>query len=178
MSTATDAGLFEAVNPTGFNPLNSNSELNRIMAIELPVNLSSFKPAMIAHYIGIGQVAAMRISAYLKKDPELDQDLVGLKKPVSKDRVKLEDGTLSVSTNNMNGARKTEWSKEQVLAEAERCLSCGTCNQCGQCVQYCPEASIQIHDSGLVFDLFHCKGCGICAYECPRGVISMEDTNS
>ena len=87
------------------------------------MNLSSFKPAMIAHYIGIGQVAAMRISAYLKKDPELDQDLVGLKKPVSKDRVKLEDGTLSVSTNNMNGARKTEWSKEQVLAEAERCLS-------------------------------------------------------
>jgi len=128
---------------------------------------------MIAHYIGIGHLAANHISDFIKKDPALSCGLTDLKEHVAKERVKLDDG-VSAGSGLLKGSREKEWSEEQVMMEAERCLSCGTCNVCGQCVQYCPEASIQIHDS-LKFDLFHCKGCGICAYECPRGVITMED---
>ena len=73
-------------------------------------------------------------------------------------------------------AKQGTWEWEQVLQEAERCLSCGTCNRCLQCVLFCPDASIRLdeNETAVTVDLDHCKGCGICAYECPRGVITME----
>ena len=53
-----------------------------------------------------------------------------------------------------------------MLAEIERCLSCGHCNDCGTCFVFCPDVAIRWED-GPVIDLEFCKGCGICVTECP-----------
>jgi Pyruvate/2-oxoacid:ferredoxin oxidoreductase delta subunit len=57
-----------------------------------------------------------------------------------------------------------------VLAEIERCYSCGYCNHCGTCFVFCPDGAVGWED-GPVFDLDYCKGCGICTTECPGHVI-------
>lgn len=56
---------------------------------------------------------------------------------------------------------------EAVLAELERCLSCGHCNACGTCFVLCPDGAIRWEQDGPVIDLEFCKGCGICVVECP-----------
>jgi Pyruvate/2-oxoacid:ferredoxin oxidoreductase delta subunit len=164
------------LNPDNFDPLSSTSIVTKKIVVTLPEKLIPFKPGMIAHYIGIGHLTANHISALMKKDPALSCGIIDLSEHVAKDCVRLVDGGPAASAP-LKVSREKEWSEEQAMVEAERCLSCGTCNECGQCVQYCPEVSIQIHD-GLEFDLFHCKGCGICAYECPRGVIMMEEAKA
>ncbi|HSR15277.1 MAG TPA: FAD-dependent oxidoreductase, partial [Gemmatimonadales bacterium] len=58
----------------------------------------------------------------------------------------------------------------QVLAEIERCFSCGYCNSCGTCFVFCPDAAIG-WDDGPVFDFDYCKGCGVCTSECPGHVL-------
>ena len=172
----TSIGLKEqkAIAPDNFDPLIRTSVVTKKMVISLPDKLLIFKPAMIAHYIGIGHLAANHISAFIEKDPASFCDLIGLKENVDKHRIKLVDGVSSGPGDALHGRQKQEWTQAQATNEAERCLSCGTFNLCGECVQYCPEISIQIND-GPEFNLFHCKGCGICAYECPRGVITMEE---
>jgi len=66
----------------------------------------------------------------------------------------------------------------EVLAEAERCLSCGTCTLCRTCWYFCPDACIIIGKAGLekvFFDKDFCKGCGICVAVCPTGCIILEE---
>jgi NADPH-dependent glutamate synthase beta subunit-like oxidoreductase/Pyruvate/2-oxoacid:ferredoxin oxidoreductase delta subunit len=55
---------------------------------------------------------------------------------------------------------------EAILAEIERCLSCGHCNECGTCFAFCPDGAIA-WENGPIIDLEYCKGCGICVTECP-----------
>jgi Pyruvate/2-oxoacid:ferredoxin oxidoreductase delta subunit len=57
-----------------------------------------------------------------------------------------------------------------ILAEIERCYSCGYCNHCGTCFVFCPDVAIRWED-GPVFDYDYCKGCDICTTECPGHVI-------
>ncbi|MCJ7726700.1 MAG: FAD-dependent oxidoreductase [Acidimicrobiia bacterium] len=59
---------------------------------------------------------------------------------------------------------------DDILAEIERCYSCGYCNQCGTCFVFCPDVAIRWED-GPVFAYDYCKGCDICATECPGHVI-------
>jgi NADPH-dependent glutamate synthase beta subunit-like oxidoreductase len=62
---------------------------------------------------------------------------------------------------------------EQMLAEAERCFSCGTCIQCDNCVHYCPDLAVKREGDGYVVLTDYCKGCGICVRECPTGSMKM-----
>jgi 2-oxoacid:acceptor oxidoreductase gamma subunit (pyruvate/2-ketoisovalerate family)/2-oxoacid:acceptor oxidoreductase delta subunit (pyruvate/2-ketoisovalerate family) len=69
-------------------------------------------------------------------------------------------------------------SKEEVVAEAGRCLHCGECYNCGNCYNYCPDSAITIDDNGrLRIDYDYCKGCGICMQECPCSAITFEMQN-
>ena len=66
--------------------------------------------------------------------------------------------------------------REQAIAEARRCMSCGLCMDCGNCWKYCQDqAIIKPMEKGRPyrFKLEFCQGCKKCAEECPCGYIEM-----
>jgi len=67
-----------------------------------------------------------------------------------------------------------------VVAEAERCMSCGMCFECDNCVVYCPQDAVKKtkRDASTTgryveTDYDKCIGCHICADVCPTGYIDM-----
>ena len=97
-----------------------------------------------------------------------------------------------------------EFTLEEVVEEARRCLYCGpcksckacvalelqpeipeievnqnTCSGCGVCVAVCGYEAPKLvkSDKGLVsvIDELKCKRCGVCASACPSGAISIKD---
>jgi len=65
--------------------------------------------------------------------------------------------------------------RDDILAEAQRCFSCGLCFNCGNCYMYCPDNAVKkSKTTGLYeFDYDFCKGCGLCSKECPCHYIQM-----
>jgi Pyruvate/2-oxoacid:ferredoxin oxidoreductase delta subunit len=66
-------------------------------------------------------------------------------------------------------------SREQALAEAKRCFSCGNCFECDTCRDYCPDQAIRKvgKGEGYVIDFDQCSRCGICTLKCPCGSLEM-----
>lgn len=67
-------------------------------------------------------------------------------------------------------------SREEVIQEAKRCLSCGYCFDCEKCWMYCQVSAVAkpAHKGepyGYKLEL--CDGCKKCAEECPCGFIEM-----
>jgi NADPH-dependent glutamate synthase beta subunit-like oxidoreductase len=68
------------------------------------------------------------------------------------------------------------FTREQVIEEAHRCMSCGYCFDCEKCWMYCQDQAIdKPMQKGLIysFKLENCTGCKKCAEECPCGFIDM-----
>ena len=70
--------------------------------------------------------------------------------------------------------------EEQVVAEANRCMSCGMCFECDNCVIYCPQDAVfrvkkDKKTTGRYVDTDYnkCIGCHICSDVCPSGYIDM-----
>jgi NADPH-dependent glutamate synthase beta subunit-like oxidoreductase len=68
--------------------------------------------------------------------------------------------------------------KEQVLEEATRCMSCGFCFGCERCWMYCtPSCFTKVSEprpgSYYKIKLDTCDGCKKCAEECPCGFLDM-----
>jgi NADPH-dependent glutamate synthase beta subunit-like oxidoreductase len=66
------------------------------------------------------------------------------------------------------------YSREQALAEADRCMSCGVCNGCDNCYIVCPDVSVMrdARQNGRYSIRTHyCKGCLVCVQECPTGCL-------
>ncbi len=70
--------------------------------------------------------------------------------------------------------------EQQVIDEAERCLSCGMCFECDNCLVYCPQDAItrvakdkRAMGRYVETDYTKCVGCYICADVCPSGYINM-----
>ena len=66
--------------------------------------------------------------------------------------------------------------RDQVMAEAKRCMSCGLCFQCDNCWKFCQDqAVIKPFEKAQPyrFKLEFCQGCKKCAEECPCGYIEM-----
>jgi Pyruvate/2-oxoacid:ferredoxin oxidoreductase delta subunit len=66
------------------------------------------------------------------------------------------------------------YSREQALAEADRCMSCGVCNGCDNCYIVCPDVSVlrDARQNGHYSIRTHyCKGCLVCVQECPTGCL-------
>lgn len=68
----------------------------------------------------------------------------------------------------------------EIVAEAERCMSCGMCFECDNCVVYCPQDAVKKTKRGesttgryVETDYDKCIGCHICADVCPTGYIDM-----
>ncbi len=69
-------------------------------------------------------------------------------------------------------------SKDQALAEASRCMSCGLCFGCERCWMYCtPSCFAKLGEpspgSYYKVKLDTCDGCKKCADECPCGFLNM-----
>ncbi len=71
-------------------------------------------------------------------------------------------------------------SKDQFLAEIDRCFSCGLCFGCERCWMYCtPSCFIKVDEEQkapgnyYTIKLDVCDGCTKCADECPCGFLAM-----
>ena len=71
-------------------------------------------------------------------------------------------------------------SEDEVVDEADRCMSCGLCFECDNCVIYCPQDAIfRVKKNQLAVgryvdtDYDKCIGCHICMDVCPTGYIQM-----
>ncbi len=67
---------------------------------------------------------------------------------------------------------------DKVIAEAERCMSCGLCFECKQCKVFCPQEAIDMFKNNPVGEVMFtyyekCVGCHICSEICPTGYIDM-----
>jgi NADPH-dependent glutamate synthase beta subunit-like oxidoreductase len=85
---------------------------------------------------------------------------------------------IAVSERLSNGDREVNpgLSREQVIAEAKRCMSCGLCFACDTCWKYCQEQAVvrpAVKGEPYRIKLDFCVGCRKCADECPCGYIEM-----
>ncbi len=71
------------------------------------------------------------------------------------------------------GEVELELPLSEVLAESQRCFSCGNCTFCDNCFYYCPDMAINREKNGYSVNDDYCKGCGLCVRECPTGSIIM-----
>lgn len=69
---------------------------------------------------------------------------------------------------------------DNVVKEANRCMSCGMCFECDNCVIFCPQDAVFRVDKDkrttgryVDTDYDRCIGCHICADVCPTGYIDM-----
>ena len=76
--------------------------------------------------------------------------------------------------------RMNPLAEEEVVEEAERCMSCGMCFECDNCVIYCPQDAVfKVKKDQSTLgryvdtDYDRCIGCHICADVCPTGYIEM-----
>ena len=67
-------------------------------------------------------------------------------------------------------------SEADVLAEAQRCMSCGMCMDCETCWMYCTNNAFERLPKGQHYrvKLELCNGCKKCAEACPCGFIEMQ----
>jgi len=66
------------------------------------------------------------------------------------------------------------YSREQAVAEADRCMSCGVCNGCDNCYIVCPDVSVMRdarQNGHYTIRTTYCKGCLVCVQECPTGCL-------
>lgn len=65
--------------------------------------------------------------------------------------------------------------KEEAIAEAKRCLSCGNCFECDGCLGACKEGAVIKLGEGkrYKFDYDKCVGCAACYEQCPCGAIEL-----
>ncbi|NIM52686.1 MAG: FAD-dependent oxidoreductase [Gemmatimonadales bacterium] len=68
------------------------------------------------------------------------------------------------------------FTRDQVIEESRRCMSCGYCFDCEKCWMYCQDQAIdKPMEKGVLysFKMQNCTGCKKCAEVCPCGFIDM-----
>ncbi|MGO9189334.1 MAG: NAD(P)-binding protein [Streptosporangiaceae bacterium] len=139
-------------------------------------------PSMVVDALGDGKRAARDIDRVLSAEP-LRPDAAVEVMPYEKlntayfRHAPRTEAPLAPATTR-RASQVTEvtlaYSREEALAEADRCMSCGVCNGCDNCYIVCPDVSVMrdARENGHYSIRTHyCKGCLVCVQECPTGCL-------
>ena len=139
-------------------------------------------PSMVVDALGDGKRAARDIDRVLSAEPLRPDDPVEVM-PYSKlNTAYFRHAPRTEAPLTPAPARRASqvtevtlaYSREQALAEADRCMSCGVCNGCDNCYIVCPDVSVMrdTRENGRYSIRTHyCKGCLVCVQECPTGCL-------
>ena len=139
-------------------------------------------PAMVVDALGDGKRAARDIDRVLSAEPLAPEDAVEVmpyeKLNTAYFRHAPRTEAPLAPAEGRGRSQVTEvtlaYSREQALAEADRCMSCGVCNGCDNCYIVCPDISVMrdTRENGHYSIRTHyCKGCLVCVQECPTGCL-------
>ncbi len=137
---------------------------------------------LVTEAIGLGRKAAEAIDAFLKPQEiaksqpisVIKYERMNLNYYAPLPRIESAGLTVEERVNNFNEVAMTI-TKEQVIDETKRCMSCGQCFDCDNCYSYCSDNAVKKLPKGKHYE-FHletCQGCKKCAEECPCGYIDM-----
>ena len=139
-------------------------------------------PSMVVDALGDGKRAARDIDRVLSAEPLRPEDPVEVM-PYEKlntayfRHAPRTEAPLAPAAER-RASQVTEvtlaYSREEAVAEADRCMSCGVCNGCDNCYIVCPDVSVlrDARQNGHYSIRTHyCKGCLVCVQECPTGCL-------
>ncbi|MDZ7642451.1 MAG: FAD-dependent oxidoreductase [Desulfurivibrio sp.] len=136
------------------------------------------------HVIGSGRRAALALHALLS-DSQYEPES---RPTIPYAQLKLEyfsfqRGELRDPAADISGSSQPQPTTDRktldIVAEAQRCISCGLCRDCHICEHTCHYGAISRQDLGdgdyrYVVDESRCIGCGFCAGVCPCGIWQMQ----
>jgi len=139
-------------------------------------------PSMVVDALGDGKRAARDIDRVLSAEPLRPEDPVEvmpyekLNTAYFRHAPRTEAPLAAAETRRASQVTEVTlaYSREQALAEADRCMSCGVCNGCDNCYIVCPDVSVlrDARQNGHYSIRTHyCKGCLVCVQECPTGCL-------
>ena len=139
-------------------------------------------PSMVVDALGDGKRAARDIDRVLSVEPLRPDDPVDvmpyekLNTAYFRHAPRTEAPLAPAATRRASQVTEVTlaYSREQALAEADRCMSCGVCNGCDNCYIVCPDVSVMrdARENGHYSIRTHyCKGCLVCVQECPTGCL-------
>ena len=145
----------------------------------------AIKVDLITTAVGHGRKAANSIDAFLKGEALPEQGFLEVSKVQKQDvlyffhsdQAKREHRVLDNVVGN-HDELLVALTREQVLAESERCMSCGLCFDCRQCVSFCPQEAVTRFKENPPGEVVYtnyskCVGCHLCSLVCPSGFIQM-----
>jgi len=139
-------------------------------------------PSMVVDALGDGKRAARDIDRVLSGEPLRPDEPVEVMPYEKLNTAYFRHAPRTEAPLAPAGTRRTSqvtevtlaYSREQALAEADRCMSCGVCNGCDNCYIVCPDISVlrDARQNGHYSIRTHyCKGCLVCVQECPTGCL-------
>ena len=139
-------------------------------------------PSMVVDALGDGKRAARDIDRVLSAEPLRPEDPVEVMPYEKLNTAYFRHAPRTEPPLAPAAARRTSqvaevtlaYSREQALAEADRCMSCGVCNGCDNCYIVCPDVSVlrDARQNGhYSIRTQYCKGCLVCVQECPTGCL-------
>src|SRR6266516_1713221 len=139
-------------------------------------------PSMVVDALGDGKRAARDIDRVLTAqalEPEPEAEVMpyeGLNAAYFRHAPRIEAPLTPAGERRRS--QKVEvtlaYSREQAVAESDRCMSCGVCNGCDNCYIVCPDVSVMrdARENGeYSIRTKYCKGCLVCVQECPTGCL-------
>jgi NADPH-dependent glutamate synthase beta subunit-like oxidoreductase len=139
-------------------------------------------PSMVVDALGDGKRAARDIDRVLTAqalEPEPEPEVMpyeGLNAAYFRHAPRIE-APLTPAGERRRSQRvevTLAYSREQAVAESDRCMSCGVCNGCDNCYIVCPDVSVMrdTRENGhYTIRTTYCKGCLVCVQECPTGCL-------
>jgi NADPH-dependent glutamate synthase beta subunit-like oxidoreductase len=139
-------------------------------------------PSMVVDALGDGKRAARDIDRVLSAEPLRPEDPVEVMPYEKLNTAYFRHAPRTEAPVTPAAARRTSqvtevtlaYSRDQALAEADRCMSCGVCNGCDNCYIVCPDVSVMrdTRENGhYAIRTHYCKGCLVCVQECPTGAL-------